>query len=254
MSAEFESLVAEARDHDDVLGLFVFGSRRSGMVADERSDWDDGVVVRDDAALARFDARHPYAHVALVEVASATFDQLREHAAIGSDREWARYLYAHVDVLIDKTGGELTRVLADKERIPPEKLRAFTADALGAYVNSTYRSLRAGMVGLARAARLDAAESVPSLLRVIFAFEGRIRPFNKYLAWELEHHPLTEAAWTSDALEPQLDALLDGDADAQRALFRDVERVARAGGFDPELDEWEPDVAWLRGDGGYRPG
>ena len=40
-------------------------------------------------------------------------------------------------------------------------------------------------------------------------FEDRVRPYNKYLAWELRHHPL--AGWTADELLPLLDRVLSGD-------------------------------------------
>lgn len=118
---------------------------------------------------------------------------------------------------------------------------AVVREALDAYVNFTYRSLRYREVGAA-GARLDAAESVPPLLTALFALEHRIRPFNKYVAAALpDGFPLA-----------RLLAVLDGDADEQHALFRDVERVARKAGFDDVLDAWEPDLAWLRGEGEYR--
>ncbi len=46
-------------------------------------------------------------------------------------------------------------------------------------------------------------------------------------------------------------AVLAGDIEEQRALVRDVERVARKLGFDDAIDEWQPDVAWLRGEAAY---
>ncbi len=130
----------------------------------------------------------------------------------------------------------------------------FTAAALGGYVNSTYRSLRYGEAGLAVGARLDADKSVPYALQASFALESRIRPFNKYLEWELEHHRLGGEAWSGERLVP----LLRRGArwrrgGAARALFRDMERAARAGGFGDAIDEWVPDVAWLRGEAEYRP-
>jgi hypothetical protein len=37
-----------------------------------------------------------------------------------------------------------------------------------------------------------------------------------------------------------------GDPDAQRALFRDVERLARERGHGATIDGWEPDLDFLR--------
>jgi hypothetical protein len=211
---------------------------------DDHSDWDVWIVARDDEALARIEERFPYEHGALVEVASSTLDGLRNHGAIGSRSEWARYQHAHVDVRVDKTVGLLARVLADKELIPSEQRDEVIHDALGGFVNATYRSLRYGT-------RLDATESIPYALRAIFALAGRVRPFNKYLDWELRNHPLP--GWQAETLLPLIAGVLDRDQASQRELFRLIESDARAHGAGGAIDEWEPDVPWLRGDGDYRP-
>ena len=248
--ARFRELVAYAERDQGVLALFVFGSRSRDGFADESSDYDVGVVVREEA-LEAFDERWPYEHGAPVEIASTTLAGLREHAEPGTTSEWARYQYAHVELLVDKSG-EVSAVLAEKARLPEEHRRTIAAHALDAYVNSTYRSLRNHDRGLHLAARLDAAESVPHLLTAIFAFEGRVRPFNKYLEWELREHPLREPAWGAELFLPRLERISAGDAGEQRAMFRDLERVAREHGFGKVIDGWEPDVGWLRGDSEYR--
>ena len=245
MGAEisYDELLAFAAASDEVLGAFLFGSRGRRVGVDEHSDLDVWVVLRDEPALAAFEERYPYAHGAPVEVASSTLEQLRAHGAIGSASEWARYQHAHVEVLLDKTDGELTRVLEAKEYLPDEQRDPIVRAALGAYVNSTYRSLR-------YRTRLDAVESVGPALTVVFGLAGRIRPFNKYLEWELRNHPL--AGWDADVLLSLVARVLDADQPAQHDLFVLVEAAARAGGLGEEIDGWEPDVAWLRGEAGYR--
>jgi predicted nucleotidyltransferase len=238
-----DELLAYCEASDDVIAAYLFGSRGRGVGVDEKSDWDVWVVARDDDALMRIEERYPLVHGDPVEVASSTLEGLRRHGAIGSRSEWARYQHAHVDVRVDKTGGELARVLAKKELIPPEQRDEVVRDALGGFVNSTYRSLRYGT-------RLDAAESIPYALRAIFALAGRIRPFNKYLDWELRQHPLP--GWEAETLLPLIAGLLDRDQASQHELFRSVEGDARAHGFAAEIDEWEPDVSWLRGESEYR--
>jgi predicted nucleotidyltransferase len=47
----FERLLAVARERDDVLGLFLFGSRGRRYMVDASSDWDVCVVLRDEVAL-----------------------------------------------------------------------------------------------------------------------------------------------------------------------------------------------------------
>jgi predicted nucleotidyltransferase len=238
-----DELLAYCESSDDVIAAYLFGSRGRGVGVDDRSDWDVWVVARDEDALARIEKRFPLVHGNHVEVASSTLEGLRSHGAIGSRSEWARYQHAHVDVRVDKTKGELDRVLAEKERIPPEHRDEVVRDALGGFVNSTYRSLRYGT-------RLDAAESIPCALGAIFALAGRVRPFNKYLDWELRHHPLPD--WQAETLLPLIAGVLDRDQASQHELFRLVERDARAHDFGAEIDEWEPDVPWLRGEAEYR--
>ena len=78
----------------------------------------------------------------------------------------------------------------------------------------------------------------------MFTVHGRLRPFNKWLVWELENHPLT---WND---LPRLERIArTGDLAEQQALFRDAESLAREHGLGAVIDSWEPDVSWLRGGG-----
>jgi predicted nucleotidyltransferase len=238
-------LLAYAEREPGVLGVFLIGSQARDGFADESSDYDVGVVLTDDA-IGAFDAEWPFRRGDAVEVMSSTLDGLRAHAELGTPSEWARYQYAHAKVLLDKTG-EVGSVLAEKSRLPEDLARRVAADAIDAFVNSTYRSLRNRGRGLERAARLDAAESIPYLLNAVFALEGRIRPWNKYLEWELRQHPLDEPEWGAESFLERLDRL-PGSAAEQHATFVDLENVARRRGVGEVIVGWEPDVAWLRGD------
>ena len=234
----FEDLLEVARVREDIVGLYVFGSRGRDFMVDEHSDWDVCVVLAGDEARDAFDREFPYAHGARFEIVSATLDGLR-----GLSSEHSRYAAAHADVVLDKTDGELTRVVTELESLPSGCGDAIVRDALDGYINQTYRSLRYGT-------RLDAVEAIPHALRTIFALADRVRPYNKYLEWELRHHPLE--GWTADELLPLLDRVLTGEPDAQHELFNRVEPPARRAGFGDVIDSWEPDVDWLRGNGGYR--
>jgi len=235
----FEDLLEAARSREDVVGLYVFGSRGRDFMVDERSDWDVCVVLADRDARERFDREFPYAHGARVEIVSTTLDGIRNESS-----EHGRYAAAHADVVLDKTGGELTRVVAGQESLPSGTRDAVVREALDGYINQTYRSLRYGT-------RLDAVEAIPYALRTIFALENRVRPYNKYLEWELRHHPLD--GWTADDLLPLLDRVLTGERKAQHELFELIEEPARREGFGDVVDGWEPDLDWLRGSGEYRP-
>jgi predicted nucleotidyltransferase len=249
---EFEALVTTAKAHAGVVAVFVLGSRgRPDGMADAQSDYDVAVIASDDDALRTVDEMWPYRHGALVEVMTATVAQLREHGEYGSRTEWARPQYARVNIVFDKTG-EVTAILAEKALVPQAHRERVVRDGLDGFINATYRALRYATVGAGIGARLDAAESLPWLLNAVFAIDGRVRPFNKYVATELASYPLSDRAFHADVLVPRLAAILNGSSDEQHALFRDVERVARAHGWDDAVDSWEPDVAWLRGDAPYR--
>lgn len=234
----FEDLLEVARSREEVVGLYVFGSRGRDYMVDERSDWDVCVVLTDPEARDAFAEEFPSAHGDRVEIVTTTLDGLRNVSS-----EHSRYAAAHADVVLDETGGELTRIVAELESLPSGGRESIVREALDDYVNQTYRSLRYGT-------RLDAVEAIPPALRTIFALENRVRPYNKYLEWELRHHPLED--WTADELLPLLDRVLSGEPAAQHELFNRIEPAARDAGFGDAADGWEPDVAWLRGKAGYR--
>jgi len=76
---------------------------------------------------------------------------------------------------------------------------------------------------------------------------GRVRPFNRFLEWELVQEPFPEPGWAVETLLPRLEAIAaDPTMQRQAALFRDVEAVARANGMDAVIDGWEPDVEAFR--------
>jgi hypothetical protein len=72
---------------------------------------------------------------------------------------------------------------------------------------------------------------------------GRVRPYNKWLEWELREHPLP--------IELDLARveriMRTGDLADQQALFRETEALARRLGHGATIDAWEPDVPFLRG-------
>jgi hypothetical protein len=222
-----EPLLAQARADDNVVGIVVFGSRGKGAFVTERSDWDVFVVVRE-----RRDDR-PFSRGSAVELVEVTLDELRHQPA------WQRYSLAWLEPQLDKTG-EVAEALRDATRVDPKT----AAEPLDGYVNAYYRSLKNARVGLGLASLLDAQESIPRLVEFVFAVHGRLRPYNKWLAWELEAHPLP-----SDTLQlGRLERIArTGDLAEQAAQFRGAEALARAKGLGAVIDGWEPDVALLRG-------
>jgi hypothetical protein len=168
-----DPLLAEARDDDNVVGVVLFGSRGKGAFVTERSDWDVFVVVREHRG------ERPFVHCAALETVEVTLDELRNQPA------WNRYSLTWLEPQLDKTG-EVAAALRNAVRVDP----ATAGEPLDGHVNSYYRSAKNARVGLELASLLDAQESVGWFLQFVFAVHGRIRPYNKWLAWELQTHPL----------------------------------------------------------------
>lgn len=235
MAGEYEELMRRATADTRVVGVVVGGSRGRG-VATAQSDWDVYIFVRDDADAAEV-ARtldrvtHP------VEVCAV--QRLSHFVSDDGVPEWNRYTFAHVAPVLDRTDGALQQACAEKERLDEATAHARAVLNLEGYVNSCYRSVKNHRDGNEAAARLDAAESINYLLEFIFADARRVRPYNKYLQWELAHHPLPSPCWSDAHVLPGLlDIVSTGTAQRQSALFGVVESHARESGHAAQLDSW----------------
>ncbi|MET7516915.1 hypothetical protein ABZS88_26160 [Streptomyces sp. NPDC005480] len=137
-------------------------------------------------------------------------------------------------------------ILDTKRALSSAEADATVARYLDAYVNQTYRSLKNPRDGRPELAHLDAAESLPFALEVVFALHQRVRPYNKFLHWELERHPLNNAEWRAGQLLPAIHGILaDGTPALQRSLFLRIERSARLAGHDETLDDWREEALIL---------
>jgi hypothetical protein len=193
----------------------------------ERSDWDVFVVVREHRDELGFRRGDP------VETVEVTLEELRNQP------DWNRYALAWLEPQLDKTG-EVGAALRAATSVDP----GTAGEPLDGYVNMLYRSLKNARVGLELASLLDAQESIGWWLQFVFAAHGRLRPYNKWLEWDLREHPLPVAVDL---------ALLEriartGSVSDQRELFRDTEALARERGHGATIDGWEPDVGFLRGE------
>jgi hypothetical protein len=225
-----DALLDDARRDGNVLGIVVFGSRGKGAYVGEASDWDVFVVVREHRG------ERPFVHGAQVETVEVTLEQLRNQP------QWNRYSLAWVEPQLDKTG-EVATALRVATTVDP----AAAAEPLDGYVNMLYRSLKNARLGLGLASLLDAQESIPWFLEFLFTVNGRLRPYNKWLEWELEQHPLPPPG--DSLFLARIERIArTGDVAEQQLLFRDTEALARAHGLGAVIDSWEPDVQWLRGD------
>ncbi len=210
-------------DHGDgFLGLVLSGSAGRAM-ATEISDLDVFVVLSDDAAAGRTTARSPE-----VDEIPWSRSELDTVGPFGSEEWWFRWSCAWAPVLLDRTGGEIADALRRQATLTTDEADAVLIDhdRLDGWVNFAYRALKSDRDGRALQARLDAAESVPWLLDVVFTIAGRVRPYNKYLPWELHHHPVD--GWPGDELLGLVERMLDGEVSAVRATFPRVRAACAA--------------------------
>jgi hypothetical protein len=218
--------LAEIVDRDDpeVLGLVLTGSAARGM-ATEHSDVDVLVVLTDEARLGSETSRSP-----AIDEIPCTLAELEEVPPWGSDGWGFRWQFAWALVLRDRTRGRIEAAVRRQAVLTSDEVRHLLVEGgrLDGYLNLAYRALKADRDGRVLERRLEAAESVPWWLDVVFALQGRVRPYNKYLAWELREHPLAVTEWSADALVPQVEAILGGDAAAVGAAYAVVEREALA--------------------------
>ncbi|MEV0775330.1 hypothetical protein [Streptomyces sp. NPDC050428] len=246
---EFTDFVTEASASPDVVGIVLSGSRARQGMATAHSD-HDVYVITTDAHPASVPPPPPLIEgrrSAALDVLPLALSEFRSRGLPGDAYAWDRYAFVHSQVLLDRLGGTITRLVAEKAALEDLEAHRLVRSELDAYINSLYRSVKSHRDGRPDVAHLDAAESVPYLLTVVFALHHRVRPYNKYLLWELEHHPLGAPEWASDVLFPQLRRIVaDGDLAAQRALFATVERAARRAGHAPVLDSWGTDIDLLR--------
>lgn len=204
-------------DHGDgFLGLVLSGSAGRGM-ATERSDLDAVIILSDEAAADRTTAHSPD-----VDEIPWSLSELDTVGAFGTEEWWMRWSCAWAPVLLDRTGGDLPDAVRRQATVTPDEADAILIDhdRLDGWVNFAYRSLKSDRDGRALESRLDANESVPWLLDVVFSLAGRVRPYNKYLPWELRTHPLD--GWPADELLDLVARTQAGDAGAVRETFSRV--------------------------------
>ncbi|HEU4558806.1 MAG TPA: hypothetical protein VFS20_13190 [Longimicrobium sp.] len=232
-----------AEEEPGVLGFAVTGSRARGF-ASAGSDWDCVLFVREEW-LSEYELRFAVLPPG-VDLRVMTLDGFREHAAWGSSTAWDRYNWKHARIEVDRTGGELVRLAREKGRVPGAEVEKHVALSLDWYLNQLYRSLKCRRDGDAAGQRLEAAESVRPLLLALFAAHGgRLVPYYRYLAWELEHEPLHKLTLgPGELIRLLLHVQATADSAAQGTLLRAVEPFFRAEGYGAVFDAWKVDEWW----------
>jgi hypothetical protein len=234
----YDAFIRVAGDDPAVVGLVLIGSQAHDGLVTEHSDHDLWVVLADGAAS---DLQGLHGHrTAVLDLVVVSLSQFRAAGMPG----FARYALARSRVVLDRLGGEIASIIAEKQRLGEQEAHDLAAGFVDDYVNLLFRALKNHRDGHLLASRLDAADSVGCALDLLFAMDRRPRPYNKYLEWELAEFPLP--GWDAAAILETLGAIVaTGDVELQRRLFEQIETKARGAGFGAVLDAWGDDLALM---------
>ncbi|MCR4328226.1 MAG: nucleotidyltransferase domain-containing protein [Patescibacteria group bacterium] len=233
---EFNRILEAVKRDEKIIGMILSGARGKGIFT-ENSDYDVVLVTADDS---KEYARESYKGTqGMVEIGVFTISEFRDYAVVGSPEEWDRYAYAHIKAHVDKTG-EIQKIIDEKGVVPDGKRMEIAKGALDGYLNSLYRSIKNQRDGNMEAFHLDAVESIPNFLRFIFSVEGRVRPYNKFLKWELERYPLKNLVMEKDDFFTKLEKVLaTGNVETQKELYRIVAGIAQKSGCENVIRSWD---------------
>ncbi|HEY3282195.1 MAG TPA: nucleotidyltransferase domain-containing protein [Armatimonadota bacterium] len=233
----------QAHEHDpQVLAVVLTGSRAAG-VADAESDTDLLLVLTEDAY------QHRSASGAPLQVKGDGLDlvysSLGDLRTLASSPDWRSPGFLGARPLLDRTDGELQGLLESIVHLSPEKAQADAPGWLDAYLNAFYRSLKALRRGNLLGGHLEAAESVPHLVRSLFALHGLITPYWDRLTPEWPR--LTRAPWRGSELPDRLHHILStADPTAQQTLEREVETLYRREGHRTVFDAWGEELVRVK--------
>ena len=241
----FEHIKEESKTDPNIIGLVLGGSRGKGFYK-EHSDYDFFLVVKENVLQEYKEKYEKYDKITGIDCGVKTIKELEEYAEIGSEFEWDRYNFAHIQALIDKTKGELQKIIDEKGKIPEKYWKKYLEGYLDGYINSVYRSMKSLRDDNNVSYRLEAVDSVNLFLICAFAFHNRrIKPYYKYLEFELEKYPLDKLPWTSKELIEMLFKILEtGDYKIQQVILKDMELLARKEGLGSTFDSWGGDEKW----------
>ncbi len=237
------------RDDQSIVGIILTGSAARGL-ASALSDVDV-IVVRDEPECT-LDVERGHA----IDEIPMTLRELETVLPVGSDGAWVRWQFAWAKVLRDRTDGRVSAAVRRQGTLEQAEQNHVLVrlSRLDAFINFAYRALKSHRDGRALEARLDSAESIAPLLDVVFALEGRVRPYNKYLMWELTEHPLSNEDWHVGPFTCLIEGLLGGSEAAIRDTFTAIERacrtydeVAGTSSLQGIIEGWGADLVLLRG-------
>ncbi|TRZ64621.1 MAG: hypothetical protein D4Q79_01145 [Spirochaetia bacterium] len=235
---KFKKLFQELKNDPNVLAFWLSGSRGKEIIT-KHSDYDPIIIVKDKAKnkyIKKYvkDFKDPE-----FDMAVKTLGELKKHAIPGSDTAWERFNYAYIKVPFDKTG-KIQKIINKKTIVSKKEADKIIKSGLDDFINQIYRSVKCRRDGGIAASRLEMAESIPAFLNCIFALEGRVKPYYKYLESDLKNHPLKKLPWGGAELIKKLVKILkEGDKKTLMELFLKTRPIFRKAGYSSIYDSWK---------------
>lgn len=231
----YEDYLEKAKSDERIIGIILAGGRGKGA-STENSDYDVILVTTDEG----FEGvKKDYPKTEYIDSLPHAISTFREHAKTGTRTQYDKYTFTHNTALVDKTG-EIQRLVDEKGTLEPDKIQKIVHDALGGYLNSLHRSLKNLRDGNKLAGHLDATETIPRILTFVFAIERRVRPFNKFLLWELEKYPLEKLPLSSSDFIAKIEAIAKtADFATQKEFLEIIRTLAIENGHADEIADWE---------------
>jgi hypothetical protein len=225
LEEQYQQLIKVAKDDNGVKGLILGGSRGKGIPTTEQSDYDI-LIIADDAVIDGLRIKYKGFASDALDINVRSERELAIYGVWGSDTMWARYGFAHVKAVLNKTG-QLQHWLDEQEQIPAPAQDDAIKQSLDGYLNYTHRSLKSLRDGRAPAAHMAACDAMPLLITFVFAAEGRVRPYNEYIEWELSNHPLHNLPVDPTAFTQKIGSILaNGNEAAQKDFLKIVQGIA----------------------------
>lgn len=241
----FNKIFVEAKTDPNILAFWLDASRGKGLIT-KYSDYDCTIVVKDNV-LTEYEKKYENLKEPGIDSNVRSISSFYDYAAWGSPTAWDRYNFAYLKPLVDKTC-KMRKLFAEKSVVPKNEIKNFIVGSLDHYINQVYRSLKNFRDGRLPAARLEAAEQIAPLLDALFALHGgRLKPYYKYLVWELQKYPLKKLPLSSKKFIEKLLVILEtADIKTQQEIFIKTEKLFRQAGYGKVFDGWKTVGPWIK--------
>lgn len=234
---EYQEIVEKIKQDKNVLAFWLDGARGKGVVT-KKSDYDGKMIVKNDVVRV-YKKRYGSKQNPEIEISVMSVKELKEYAKYGSDLSWDRYNFAHLKVMFDRTG-KIQKIIDGKSKLSKKEKDITIKNSLGAFINQVYRLEKDIRDKNLWAAKLEAIEAIPFFLEAIFALEGKVRPYNKHLSWELDNYPLNIFPWRKGELIRKLKSVIGkGQLHILHKLLVTIRPIFKSQGYKKEFDEWK---------------